>query len=167
MRRNASGSRGSKKGADLQPRRYLGVMSLRSQVQFNPLSECPHFRRNVFKRDDSFCMDCQKHLRNHRSTSVSDVDLERFLKEEAGRGGNLIVQHPHGGGKLFLGGSGLYLVLSTVLTVVSGASGPRFVKAENITHVVNTAAGIESFDVAWAKNVTRLIEEVLVLFTLC
>jgi hypothetical protein len=87
-----------------------------------------------------------KHLRNHRSEAVSDTDLERFLKEEAGRGGNLILQHPVGQGKLFLGGS--------------GASGPKFVRTEHITHVINTAAGIEAFDPVWAKNVKKLIEEV-------
>lgn len=90
-------------------------------------------------------MDCMKHLRNHRSEAVSDSDIERFLKEEAGRGGNLILQHPLGQGKLFLGGS--------------GASGPKFVHAEHISRVINTAAGIESFDPVWAKNVAKLISE--------
>jgi hypothetical protein len=77
---------------------------------------------------------------------VSDADLERFLLEEAGRGGNIILQHPVGKGKLFLGGS--------------GASAPRFVHAERIARVVNTASGLEAVNPAWARQVATLISEV-------
>eukprot|EP01126_Amoeba_proteus_P013188 TRINITY_DN1554_c0_g1_i6.p1 TRINITY_DN1554_c0_g1~~TRINITY_DN1554_c0_g1_i6.p1 ORF type:complete len:211 (-),score=23.33 TRINITY_DN1554_c0_g1_i6:209-841(-) len=118
---------------------------MHNQICFLSTTTCEAFDRNPFKRNDSICKNCQNHLRNHKSEAVSNDDLERFLKEEAGRGGNLILQHPTGNGKLFLGGS--------------GASGPKFVGEQKITHVVNTAAGLEAFHPLWAKQVAQLVNE--------
>eukprot|EP01126_Amoeba_proteus_P013189 TRINITY_DN1554_c0_g1_i7.p1 TRINITY_DN1554_c0_g1~~TRINITY_DN1554_c0_g1_i7.p1 ORF type:complete len:130 (-),score=15.59 TRINITY_DN1554_c0_g1_i7:821-1210(-) len=125
---------------------------MHNQICFLSTTTCEAFDRNPFKRNDSICKNCQNHLRNHKSEAVSNDDLERFLKEEAGRGGNLILQHPTGNGKLFLGGS--------------GASGPKFVGEQKITHVVNTAAGLEAFHPLWAKQVAQLVNEVC-LFSSC
>jgi hypothetical protein len=74
---------------------------------------------------------------------VKEEDVVYFIAEEQSKGGATVILDSCGNwGELHLGGF--------------MASGTRYVQERRITHIVNAAAGLESFFVGWAKGLTTL-----------
>ncbi|KAL6076968.1 tyrosine protein phosphatase yvh1 [Balamuthia mandrillaris] len=116
-------------------------VSLRDQLSFNGTTECELFVPNPFK--PVRCKGCGEDIREHVSSAVADEHILYVIREEQAKdGANCILHAADGWGGLYLGGY--------------QAATANFVNKANITHVVNTAKGLEYFFVGWGKKLFEL-----------
>ena len=114
--------------------------SLRSQATFASAHRCAIFSPNRLKPD--MCTECYDKIFAHTAKAVHDDEMIRAALEYSNKGRKiplLILNDASGGGHLYLGG------FASVLN-------QKFLKAKNITGIVNTAKGLEMFGPRWIKG---------------
>eukprot|EP01089_Gocevia_fonbrunei_P010241 TRINITY_DN2284_c0_g1_i1.p1 TRINITY_DN2284_c0_g1~~TRINITY_DN2284_c0_g1_i1.p1 ORF type:complete len:237 (-),score=42.53 TRINITY_DN2284_c0_g1_i1:185-895(-) len=121
---------------------------MEDQLICKGITNCPAFVPNSFKR--MRCRNCGNDLRDHMGSAVKVEDMVFGIAEEQGKLGGHIILSPEKCytsqlGSLHLGGY--------------TSSTKTYIQTHKITHIVNTAGGLEKFFVKWGNELPALEKE--------